>query len=699
MANSLDFKVKKGLIVATTATIQSNTNATSTTTGALIVTGGTGIGGKLYVGGLANNTSSYIVYYNTSTGELGYGINYSSSSGSAGTATTATNIAAGTAGQLVYQTGPGATGFVGPGTAGQVLVSGGTGSPVFQNTLTLAGTTASTSTTTGALVVVGGVGIGGNLYVGGTVYATVTTATTASQVQTVRQTGNSGYYPTFVSANNGSATGMSVYTTSTFAVQPSTGNIGVGTNQFWNWGPLYHVIQKGLVYGDFYGSDSGYAGIAQNLYNDGTKWINKSDANTYPGGLYEQQSNAFTWYSSTGTAYSTATLTTLLNLENGNLSVGYPIGTSLGAKFAVNGGARINGILTATTSTIIGTTVATSTQTGALIVTGGVGVGGNLYVGGLANITYQPASNTGAGIQVSVANSQGGTGYADFLKVTNISSTVTNANKSFRVDNSGTFQIINSTYTGNIFNLTDTGDLTIIGRATFSNVTSATTTNTGALQVAGGAGIGGNVYVGGTITGDIVAATNNGSGTNFKVGDDVWIGDINVANTMGVKGQQNATVGYIKFGTGSTVGSDGTSFTVSSGMSVTGAGTFTGEVTAYSSDRRLKTNVKPIDNAVDKVLKLNGIIYTWNELAKTLVGYNTNQQVVGLFAQDLEAVLPEAVKLAPFDTDENGISKSGENYKTIQYEKVVPLLVEAIKEQQQQIIQLKNAINILSSKE
>jgi hypothetical protein len=55
--------------------------------------------------------------------------------------------------------------------------------------------------------------------------------------------------------------------------------------------------------------------------------------------------------------------------------------------------------------------------------------------------------------------------------------------------------------------------------------------------------------------------------------------------------------------------------------------------------------------------------------------------------------LPEAVKLAPFDRDEDGKSKSGENYLTIQYEKVVPLLVEAIKEQQKQIEELKSIIN------
>ncbi len=47
-------------------------------------------------------------------------------------------------------------------------------------------------------------------------------------------------------------------------------------------------------------------------------------------------------------------------------------------------------------------------------------------------------------------------------------------------------------------------------------------------------------------------ATNNGGGQNFKVGDDVWIGDVNLANTMQVSGAQNSGSGYIKFGSGAT---------------------------------------------------------------------------------------------------------------------------------------------------
>ena len=123
----------------------------------------------------------------------------------------------------------------------------------------------------------------------------------------------------------------------------------------------------------------------------------------------------------------------------------------------------------------------------------------------------------------------------------------------------------------------------------------------------------------------------------------------------------------------------------------------TNEVTAYYSDRRLKENVKVIDNAVGKVLSLNGITYTPNELAASF-GYDRNVKLVGLFADEVEAVLPEATRPAPFDIGKDGKSKSGENYKTIQYEKVVPLLVEAIKEQQAQIAQLQELVKQLVNK-
>jgi hypothetical protein len=110
----------------------------------------------------------------------------------------------------------------------------------------------------------------------------------------------------------------------------------------------------------------------------------------------------------------------------------------------------------------------------------------------------------------------------------------------------------------------------------------------------------------------------------------------------------------------------------------------TGDVIAYYSDERLKENIQPLENALDKVCSLRGFTYTPNELAKEL-GVGKSEKQVGVFAQDIEKVLPEIVKPAPFDLNEEGNSKSGENYKTVQYEKLIPLLIEAIKELNQKI--------------
>ena len=115
-------------------------------------------------------------------------------------------------------------------------------------------------------------------------------------------------------------------------------------------------------------------------------------------------------------------------------------------------------------------------------------------------------------------------------------------------------------------------------------------------------------------------------------------------------------------------------------------------ITAFFSDERLKINIKPIDNALEKIQEISGVYYNTNELARTY-GYTDTSEHVGVIAQQIQSVLPHAVKPAPFDTDfdKNGniFSKSGENYLTVQYEKLIPLLIQAIKEQQEQIDELK----------
>ena len=124
--------------------------------------------------------------------------------------------------------------------------------------------------------------------------------------------------------------------------------------------------------------------------------------------------------------------------------------------------------------------------------------------------------------------------------------------------------------------------------------------------------------------------------------------------------------------------------------------TVAGDITAYSSDRRLKNNIKNIESGLQKVLSLNGVTFDWDQRALDL-GFTPKIKIgdAGVIAQEVEAVLPQAVRPAPFDDDGEGNSKSGENYLTVQYEKIVPLLIEAIKEQQSTIVALEERINKL----
>jgi len=114
----------------------------------------------------------------------------------------------------------------------------------------------------------------------------------------------------------------------------------------------------------------------------------------------------------------------------------------------------------------------------------------------------------------------------------------------------------------------------------------------------------------------------------------------------------------------------------------------TNSITAYYSDERLKKDFRRIEKALDKIDQLTGYLYTQNELAEQF-GYCNYEQQVGLKAGDVLKVQPEVVKLAPFDTAADGTSKTGENYLTVQYEKLIPLLVEGIKELRQEIKTIK----------
>lgn len=114
-----------------------------------------------------------------------------------------------------------------------------------------------------------------------------------------------------------------------------------------------------------------------------------------------------------------------------------------------------------------------------------------------------------------------------------------------------------------------------------------------------------------------------------------------------------------------------------------------GDVTAFSattgSDRKLKKNIRDLEGSLDKTLKLRGVKFDWKEEKRP------NDQL-GFIAQEVQEVLPEVVK------EVETLTKEDETHLTVNYPAVVPLLVEAIKEQQSIINRLEERLSDLESK-
>jgi hypothetical protein len=103
----------------------------------------------------------------------------------------------------------------------------------------------------------------------------------------------------------------------------------------------------------------------------------------------------------------------------------------------------------------------------------------------------------------------------------------------------------------------------------------------------------------------------------------------------------------------------------------------TGDITAfYSSDIRLKENIQPIQNALEKVESISGNTYDWKEGYDEIHSHKGND--IGVIAQEIEEILPQIVT-----NRDNG-------YKAVQYEKIIPLLIEAIKELSDKVKGLEN---------
>jgi hypothetical protein len=213
-----------------------------------------------------------------------------------------------------------------------------------------------------------------------------------------------------------------------------------------------------------------------------------------------------------------------------------------------------------------------------------------------------------------------------------------------------------------------TGNQTINGTKTFSSqIVTPTGVRTGGVNVSSSGGGGG---ISGT-SGDGASST---------------VANVRITSWFGV--------GFSPSITGQTVPQDQNA----TWINVRNGDLFTrGNITAYASDERLKTNFTKISEPLKKIKFLTGYEFDWlTDKCKSLGFEPRIEHEHGVKAQEVQNILNDAVQIAPFDTDidKNGktISKSGENYLTVQYEKIVPLLIEAIKELSKEVEELKSKI-------
>jgi hypothetical protein len=216
---------------------------------------------------------------------------------------------------------------------------------------------------------------------------------------------------------------------------------------------------------------------------------------------------------------------------------------------------------------------------------------------------------------------------------------------------SGSSQIAFSGITGTVSN-SQLANSSISGVSLGSNLATLTI----------GTGLSGTSYNGSSL----VTIANAGVTSNVA-GTGITVSGATGAVTISI-GQEVATTSNVQFGS---LGIG----TAASGVS--GEIRATGDITAfYSSDIRLKENIQPIQNALEKVESISGNTYDWKEGYEELHSHKGND--VGVIAQEIEEILPQIVT-----NRDNG-------FKAVQYEKIIPLLIEAIKELSDKVKVLEN---------
>ena len=166
---------------------------------------------------------------------------------------------------------------------------------------------------------------------------------------------------------------------------------------------------------------------------------------------------------------------------------------------------------------------------------------------------------------------------------------------------------------------------------------------------------------------------NIGAGTGIDVSSDAIAVDVSDFMSNGSNNRVVTATGADAMNGEANMTFDGSTLVIS------GAITATGDITAFqSSDKTLKENISSIENAVDKVSKINGVYYNWTFEAQEKHKHFGKEKEVGVIAQDVEEVLPEIVQ-----TRDDGT-------KAVKYERLCALLIESVKELKKEIEELKS---------
>ena len=380
------------------------------------------------------------------------------------------------------------------------------------------------------------------------------------------------------------------------------------------------------------------------------------NAGTVTNGVYTNSSyDNPTWL--TGLAGSKVSSIPNSSLTNSSLTIN---GTaiSLGA----------SGTVTAAAGTLTGATLASGVTASSLT---SVGTLGSLTV--TNTITGSVSGNAGTvtnGVYLTGDQEIGGNKTFTLpiiASITGNAARVTNGVYLVGDQTIGGTKTFTSTITGTITNATNavsaTSATTATTAATATALNSTSDYSLRNLTASGTGSFGSSLSSGGNISasGSITAGTQfTGPGTGLTgTATSLTVGVASYANTAGQA--TNAT-------------------NVNGGTVTASSITATGDITAYYSDERLKTKLGGIENALDKVQQLSGFYYEANEIAQEL-GYEAKREV-GVSAQEVQKVMPEIVRPAPIDA----------KYLTIQYERLVPLLIEAIKELKLEVDVLKGKI-------